>query len=145
MTSFPGAEQPHCPVCGSAVLLELYEPAGARLCPRCGLLLDWFRQWLGRTHGPARARILLDSRLVEDLGVDSLDLVELALEVEDRFGVEVLIRHEPEATGAYQGPDRLPELTERALLLDEEEATVETVADLIRRIARGQDERPEES
>jgi acyl carrier protein len=119
MSPFPRPEQPHCPVCGSTVLLELCDPAGARLCPRCGLLLDWFRQWLGRAHGPGRKRILLDSRLFEDLGFDSLDLVELGMELEDRFGV-------------------------RVHLLDEEGA-VRTVADLLRRIARRQDQKSEDS
>ena len=32
--------------------------------------------------------VTLDSAFVEDLGVDSLDLVELAMALEDEFGIE---------------------------------------------------------
>jgi acyl carrier protein len=34
-------------------------------------------------------KLRLDSSLVDDLGADSLDLVQLALEMEERFGVEL--------------------------------------------------------
>lgn len=39
--------------------------------------------------GIARDRLRLDSRLIEDLHIDSLDLVELTLALEDRFGVSI--------------------------------------------------------
>lgn len=38
---------------------------------------------------PAEAPIGADDRLVDDLNIDSLDLVGVFLQVQDRFGVEV--------------------------------------------------------
>ena len=37
----------------------------------------------------AEDKITLNSRLVEDLGADSLDVVELSMTVEDEFGITV--------------------------------------------------------
>ena len=34
-------------------------------------------------------QITLESRLVEDLGADSLDVVELLMAIEDEFGIEI--------------------------------------------------------
>ena len=35
------------------------------------------------------SRVTADSRFVDDLGADSLDLVELIMKFEERFGVEI--------------------------------------------------------
>lgn len=35
------------------------------------------------------AEIKMDSRLLEDLGADSLDVVDLVMSIEDEFGIEV--------------------------------------------------------
>lgn len=35
------------------------------------------------------ATISADTNLIEDLGVDSLDIVEMFMEVQDEFGVEI--------------------------------------------------------
>ena len=37
----------------------------------------------------SRDKITMDSRMLEDLGADSLDFVELLLTLEDEFGVSV--------------------------------------------------------
>ena len=71
---------PRCPVCGQGVPLAL--PGGGSLCPNCGHLLQWFRQHL-------REQVGLDTSLVKDLGLDSLDVVELATEMEKQFGVTI--------------------------------------------------------
>lgn len=38
---------------------------------------------------PADRIVAPESRLVEDLGIDSLDLVGVVLQVQDRFGIEL--------------------------------------------------------
>ena len=40
--------------------------------------------------GKNESEITLDSQFIEDLGADSLDLVELIMSMEDEFGVEIL-------------------------------------------------------
>lgn len=41
------------------------------------------------TLKPEGREISLESRLVEDLGGDSLDMLELIMSLEERFGIEV--------------------------------------------------------
>jgi hypothetical protein len=72
---------PRCPVCGNPALLELCEPGGVALCPLCGCLLAWFR----KRFGPG---IDLD-RAIAELGLDSLDIVELMMELEEETGVAI--------------------------------------------------------
>jgi acyl carrier protein len=50
-----------------------------------------------RTVGriPADKMIHPDSRLVEDLGVDSLDLVGITMRLEDRYGLEIDVDEVP--------------------------------------------------
>jgi acyl carrier protein len=71
---------PRCPVCGAPAQLAL--SGGGALCPNCGHLLEWFRQHLGEQVG-------LDTSLAKDLGLDSLDVVELAMEMEKELGVTI--------------------------------------------------------
>jgi acyl carrier protein len=79
-------ELPPCPVCGRHALLEVCDPAGLALCPRCGALLRWF----GRRFAPSAsvARIRLDTLLTQ-LGGDSLDRVEFIMELEEEFGAPI--------------------------------------------------------
>ena len=79
--------QPRCPVCSQTILLELCDPSGAAICARCGHLLRWFRQRYNWRDG-ANA-IELGTRLADDLGADSLDIVELVMELEEEFGVGI--------------------------------------------------------
>ena len=39
--------------------------------------------------GNSENEVTLDSQFIEDLGADSLDLVELIMSMEDEFGVEI--------------------------------------------------------
>ena len=74
---------PHrCPICGKRAALEPSHPGGDSVCPSCGHLLWWFRDRFGDDVG-------LTSSFVEDLGADSLDVAELALELEKEFGVSI--------------------------------------------------------
>ena len=36
-------------------------------------------------------QVKLDSKIIEDLGADSLDVVELVMALEEKFGIEILI------------------------------------------------------
>jgi acyl carrier protein len=48
----------------------------------------WFADYHEARH-VGRARIVPGARLVEDLGADSLDLVELVFALQDQFGREI--------------------------------------------------------
>lgn len=81
---------PHrCPVCGKMTMLEPSFPDGDSCCPNCGQLLWWFRDRLSREAGIDPAQITLFSSLFEDFVGDSLNLVELMMEVEATFDVEI--------------------------------------------------------
>jgi len=54
-----------------------------------GDLLTQFRGMLQEEFSIDPDRVALDSRLVEDLGLDSLDLVSASLAIEDRWGVRL--------------------------------------------------------
>ncbi len=74
---------PHrCPVCGKYASVEPSLQAGDAVCPSCGHLLWWFRDRLG-------ASVRLESFLTDDLGADSLELVELVMELEEEYGVGI--------------------------------------------------------
>ena len=76
-----------CPLCGQAALLELCDPSGVALCPRCGLLLRWLQGRLTFLSGTLDAIELGAS--FADLGMDSLDIVELVVELEEEFDVQI--------------------------------------------------------
>src|SRR5262245_45808643 len=73
-----------CPVCGGPTA-ELADPAGLALCPSCGELLGWVRDYLYRTTALDPELVTLHTRL-DDLGLDSLDRVEVIMELEEHFG-----------------------------------------------------------
>ena len=64
-------------------------PGGDSCCPSCGQLLWWFRDRLSRQARVAPERITLCSSFSEDIGADSLDIVELVMELEEEFGVTI--------------------------------------------------------
>jgi acyl carrier protein len=81
---------PHrCPVCGKVCAQEPSFPPGDSCCPNCGHLLWWLRDHISRSAGIDPERITLSSSFREDIGTDSLDLVELVQELEEEFGVTV--------------------------------------------------------
>src|SRR5262245_5064403 len=80
---------PHrCPVCGKSVCVNPSDPAGDAPCPNCGHLL-WFRQRLSERLGVAPANVQLAASFIDDLGLDSLDVVELIQEIEEEFGITI--------------------------------------------------------
>ncbi|MGL4461041.1 MAG: acyl carrier protein [Planctomycetia bacterium] len=85
----PGGFPFRCPVCDRAAVIEPSEPTGDACCPRCGHLLWWFRDRLTRDGGTDAALVDLDSSLVDDLGFDSLDAVELLMALEEEFDVTI--------------------------------------------------------
>jgi acyl carrier protein len=80
--------EPHlCPVCGNVSAVEPSYPGGDSCCPACGHLLWWLRDRLSRDTGAAPDRITLTSSLADDLKADSLEMVELIMDLEEEFGV----------------------------------------------------------
>lgn len=69
-----------CPICGQAAALDVSLPPGDSICPSCGELLWWFRDRIG-------AEINSHTAFTTAFGSDSLDLLELVMEVEEKFGV----------------------------------------------------------
>lgn len=53
------------------------------------MLLDKIKSLLSNQLGIKEDKIKLESRILEDLGADSLDLVELLMALEDEFNVVV--------------------------------------------------------
>jgi acyl carrier protein len=55
----------------------------------CGQLLWWFRDRIGHATNLPLELIALDSKLMAELGRDSLDHFELILEMEEEFDVPI--------------------------------------------------------
>ena len=80
---------PHrCPVCGKVAAIEPSSPGGDSTCPSCGHLLWWLRDQFA-------SKLRIDPNVVhlaatiDELGIDSLDIVEFVMEVEEELGVEL--------------------------------------------------------
>lgn len=84
----PEGEPHHCAICGAVVVTEPSEPLGDSLCPRCGALLIRLRDSLRTKIGDAVDHLAADTSIAEEMGLDSLETVELVMEWEERFGVE---------------------------------------------------------
>lgn len=52
-------------------------------------VFDDVASMLSRNMDVSRDKITPDSDLVDDLGADSLDSVEIVMELEDQFGIEI--------------------------------------------------------
>ncbi len=83
-TRTPEGEPLHCPICGTVATLEVADPAGDALCPACGHLLWMFRDSINRVCGIPLEEIALSASLQDDFDMDSLAVVELVMELEDR-------------------------------------------------------------
>jgi acyl carrier protein len=106
-----------CPVCNAAICIVPSQPAGDAPCPNCGTLLWFLRTSAGidffeakkvgpvkerieeivREHLPLGPDVVLPKYFIEDLGADSLDLVELIMDIEEEFDVSL---PDEEARGA---------------------------------------------
>ena len=78
-----------CPVCGSEVVVEPSRPACDAPCPNCGHLLWFIREHFANQSGVKREQITLDSSFADDLNMDSLETVELVMELEEEFDIEI--------------------------------------------------------
>jgi acyl carrier protein len=101
-----------CRVCGAVDRVEPSPLVGDAVCPRCGSYIARFLSRFDERFPSAPRPVSLDTPLAELADADSLDLVELALELEEEFGVTPT-------------PEQLAEC--------------ETVEDLIRSLTRRQD------
>jgi len=76
-----------CPICGEQTNLEPSITTGDGCCPRCGHLLWWFRDRLANLTGQPAGLIQPDSLLGAASEADSLETVELVMQLEEEFGV----------------------------------------------------------
>jgi acyl carrier protein len=102
-----------CPICGKLSEVTPAYPGGDSCCPSCGQLLWWFRDRVGHYGGKIADQISLSTSYIKDLGIDSLDMVELIMEAEEEFVLTIP---------------------------DEEAARMDSVADLIRYIEKNRRE-----
>lgn len=100
----------HCPICDTSICVEPSHPPGDAPCPNCGTLLWFFETSTGmrfyesKTIAPLRDQILQTicenlgvnrerinptTSFIEDVGAESLDIVELVMELEEEFGVTI--------------------------------------------------------
>ena len=85
----------NCPFCGAELQIAFSRPFGEAVCPRCGKLLweesvlvDRLLQSIAQHLGMAANR-LQTSQPLRELGADSLDQVELIMELEEEFGLRI--------------------------------------------------------
>ena len=74
-----------CSICGRVG----QPPAGDAPCSGCRKLLRWFRDHCAEQMGVQRDRIRIDTSFARDLGADSLDTAELAMELEEAFDIDI--------------------------------------------------------
>jgi acyl carrier protein len=91
-----------CPICDSSLCIEPSQPACDAPCPSCGTLL-WFASPSGLVYesktvapildriceclGVSKEQVTSDTSFINDLGADSLDTVELLMELEEEFDI----------------------------------------------------------
>jgi len=82
--------EPHlCSICGAIVVTDPADPLGNSVCPRCGTWLASLTGSLGSRLGSQIDRLDIHASLGRGLGVDSLDVVELVMELEEEFDVNI--------------------------------------------------------
>ena len=103
----PEGSPGRCPVCGHQVQIEVSQPFGDAPCPHCGSLLRFInakgdlllfdeageqvlrarlRAWIAEQLGVPEDQIGDEWQALQKLGVDSLDMIELVMEIEEDFG-----------------------------------------------------------
>jgi acyl carrier protein len=100
----------HCPICDTILCIDPSRSEGDAPCPNCGTLLwffntsagmrfyeanvveplwDKFLQTIYTFLGVNKDQITPTTSFVEDVGADSLDIVELIMELEEEFDVNI--------------------------------------------------------
>lgn len=84
-----------CPICGAQTNLQVSQATGDAPCPRCGHLLwasavmfETFQRRFAESLGVAPEKITPGLSLA-NLGADSLDTVELVMELEEEFDITI--------------------------------------------------------
>lgn len=84
---------PHqCPICGGEVALdpsEISDDVADAPCPRCGHLLRWIRRHLAKKLGLDPKDVDARAEFLKDRGADSLDTVELVMELAEEFDLTI--------------------------------------------------------
>ena len=95
-TRTPEGMPSRCPLCGEETNLDFSDPAGDATCPSCGCLiwqavvrLEQIREIIQGTTGKPPEDVTADTSFIDDLGMDSLDTVELIMELEEEFDVKI--------------------------------------------------------
>jgi acyl carrier protein len=79
-----------CTICGEGIDPGGRVPDGSPECLECARLLRWFRAQLDDdAFRVPKEEYLTPERTFLDLGADSLDTVELVIELEEEFGVTI--------------------------------------------------------
>jgi acyl carrier protein len=84
-----------CLLCGAETNID-YSQVGDATCPNCGCLLwkaasrfDELRKIIAEQLGVDPEKITPETSFVNDLGADSLDTVELVMELEEEFDLNI--------------------------------------------------------
>ena len=85
----PDGEPNRCPICGNDLRLAPSNPAGDAPCPHCGHLLWWLNERFAQQLRAKGLTITPETSIVDDLRAESLDVVELVMELEEEFGIVV--------------------------------------------------------
>jgi acyl carrier protein len=84
-SAYPDGFDRRCPICENVVRVEPSGPIGDAPCPRCGSLLLYVAESLGISP----EKLSLETSFTNDLGADSLDTVELVMELEEEFDINI--------------------------------------------------------
>lgn len=84
----PEGEPFRCPVCDEVANVET-SPGGDACCPSCNHLLWWFRDRLAVECEVAREEIYFHTELWPEGDSESLETVELVMELESEFEVTI--------------------------------------------------------
>lgn len=74
-----------CPICYHESLGSIDRPC----CAECNDVLSWFRMRLGRNTEAEGKAVTVHCSFSRDLAIDSLDLVEIMIDLENDFDVSI--------------------------------------------------------
>lgn len=85
----PEGQPLRCDVCRAMAVVETSLDSGDATCPACGQLLWRVRNRLAAELNLPEDDITLSVQLQNELGADSLDIVELMMALEDEFDLTI--------------------------------------------------------